>query len=498
MKKLNFICTFKSDIVLHASSNTEGKIERLDYIPGSNFLGMVARAYGDFGSDAFDVFHSGEVCFSDGHILLNNMATLAMPFSFQTYKGVSFEEAVKSEELFVHHHLVEKDFDEATKKGTQLKQQRDGFFSVDGTLAKYEHSYKQKSAYDKNKRHSKKGSMFGYHALPAGTKWAFSVTMSDEMATKYEDKIIELLEKANRLGKSKSAEYGLVKIEYKNEENITGSTIIAQTIAHENNKKYLYLYAKSRLVLTDKCGVNTYTPNIESLGFSASDDVKIDWNKSQIRTSRYTPYVGARRNFDPERLIINKGSVIVLELLGAYDESAFATKIQNPIGLYISEGHGEVIVNPSWLVNKKVTFTSAKASGKDAPEEKTLDYNNSVNDWFTVQRKEQKRESDLLVDVVLFIGKNSVEDKKSQWGQIRSLCRQAKSSDDLYDLLFSYEERNGHPEGFLRHGRGMEKWDNEIINNLETQKKKLGDDYKKFVTLLSIYAPKEDDKKGGE
>ncbi|EPR69808.1 hypothetical protein ADICYQ_1249 [Cyclobacterium qasimii M12-11B] len=63
----------------------------LDYIPGSNFLGIAARhLYGrpsESGKltqeEAFQVFHSGEVIFGDGRIATSlNEITYAVPFSF--------------------------------------------------------------------------------------------------------------------------------------------------------------------------------------------------------------------------------------------------------------------------------------------------------------------------------------------------------------------------------------------------------------------------------
>lgn len=504
MKRLNFICTFESDIVLHASSNTEGKIEKLNCIPGSNFLGMVARNYAGFGVDAFDVFHSGEVCFGDGHIIVDGEPSYHMPFSFQAYKGKSFEDAQEKDELFVHHFLEATDFEEATAKGTQYKQQRVGFFTASGKYAKLEHSYKQKSAYDKKKRRSKDSTMFGYHALPRKSKWAFCVTLNDSMQ-KHEEKIKDLLIGTKRLGKSKSAEYGLVEIAFENSVETSENIVIEpQTINSNQNEKYLYLYAKSRLVLTAENGINSYTPSIESLGFNANDNVSIDWSKSQVRTSRYTPYVGARRNFDPERLVIDKGSVIVVEVIGEYNQGAFMQKIQKPIGLYISEGHGEVIVNPSWLLKKKVEFDNEKvkfADKKDSTNNQTkmIEQKKDLNNWLTTQRERKQKEATLLSEVFAFIEINNVKNKKSQWGQIRSLCRQSKDSDDLFDLLFSMDNVNGHPKGFLRHGKGLDKWNKSgnLIDNLAAEKANKNDDYKKFVTLLSIYAPKEDDK-GGE
>ena len=496
MIQLDFICEFESDIVLHASSNTEGKIEKLDYIPGSNFLGMVARYYQDFKTDAFEVFHSGAVRFGDGHIVENNERTLAMPFSFYAYKGVSFEDAqkdaseIKNIGLFVHHRLTQADYDDAITKNTQLKQQRAGYFTSSGKVSKLEHSYRQKSAYDKKKRRSKESQMFGYHALPAGTQWAFSVTLDSD---KHQVKIIEYLEGKKRLGKSKSAEYGLVNIRFVKEEPIALSPITPDTI---DDKKYLYLYAKSRLVLTDDYGVNSYTPNIASLGFKKEDNVKIDWDKSQIRTSRYTPYVGSRRNFDPERLVIDKGSVVVIDVTQGFDENTFAQRMQKPLGLYISEGHGEVLVNPEWLLKKEVTFTDASSKKDNNNKKDASDYSSALNTWLGTQREASQKESELLEAVNTFIDNNDVKDKKAQWGQIRSLCRQAKDTDALHDSLFSTNEVNGHPKGFLRHGRGLDKWSDKLISNLEKEKNIYKEDYKQFVTLLSIYAPKLDDKKG--
>ena len=67
--KRYYTCEFKSDIILKASTNTEGDSPNLDFIPGNAFLGMVARNYDKF-KDPFYVFHSGEVKFGDGDILI--------------------------------------------------------------------------------------------------------------------------------------------------------------------------------------------------------------------------------------------------------------------------------------------------------------------------------------------------------------------------------------------------------------------------------------------
>ena len=42
MKEIFFKCTLVSDIVLNSKLATEGNMTTLDFIPGSNFLGIVA------------------------------------------------------------------------------------------------------------------------------------------------------------------------------------------------------------------------------------------------------------------------------------------------------------------------------------------------------------------------------------------------------------------------------------------------------------------------
>jgi len=351
MVKLNFICEFKSDIVLHSSSNTEGKIDRFDYIAGSNFLGMVASKYLEFKEDAFEVFHSGAVRFGDGHIMKDDKETFQVPFSWFAPKEVGLEKALEDKELYNEYFLIKDEYDKFIQNNKQLKQQRVGFITADGELIKITHNYRQKSAYDKINRRSKDGNMFGYYSLPKDTKWAFSIEMDNDT---HKDKIIELLEKSKRLGKSRSAEYGRVKITYIGEDI---KNFITQTIKpiKKKNNHYIFIYAKSRLALTNK-GINSYKFDIESLRLG--DNEKIVWDKSQIRTSRYTPYVAIRDNRDPERLVIDKGSVIAIEVESNFDVKAYSKKVERGLGLYLSEGHGKVVVNPMFLIDENPNFNN--------------------------------------------------------------------------------------------------------------------------------------------
>ncbi len=484
MIRLNFICEFKSDIVLHSSSNTEGKVERFNYIAGSNFLGMVAKAYSSFKEDAFEVFHSGAVRFGDGHIILNEQKTFHAPFSWFAPKGYSLDKAIEKNRLYNNHFLTPIEYEKFISDGEQLKQQRGSFITKSGEVAKIESIYRQKSAYDKKSRRSKESAMFGYYALEKGTRWAFEVELDNP---EYKDRVIELLTSSNCLGKSRSAEYGRVEITYIDEKEEK----LSQTLSpiEIEGKEYIFIYAYSRLALTDSYGVNSYQPTLDSLGLNSG---KIDWSKSQVRTSRYTPFVSVRHNRDPERLIIDKGSVIAVEVEKDFDVANYSQKVEKGLGLYLSEGHGKVIVNPTFLTQKKPEFEETNSS-----ETKKESKNSGVvNSWLKTQQDKEKKAYEVLKTVKDFIKNNAkdIKNKKSQWGQIRSMCSAFIESDKLYNELFSEEIINNHKKGFLLHGQAKDKWSEKLIKALK-EKYSEEIEYHTFIKLLSIYAPKIDDKK---
>jgi len=488
MVRLNFICEFKSDIVLHSSSNTEGKVDIFDYIAGSNFLGMVARKYTAFGIDAFDVFHGGTVRFGDGHIMHNGKETFQAPFAWFAPKGVSLKDALENRELYNEHFLTKEQYDEFIKDNKQLKQQRAGFITANGELVKVEHNYRQKSAYDKKNRRSQDSTMFGYYALAKGTKWSFFVEMDSD---KHKKKIIETLKSSKRLGKSRSAEYGGVQITFLNEDK---KELVLQELnpVPINKKEYIFLYVKSRLALTNS-GINSYTFDLESLLLDSR--CTIAWDKSQIRTSRYTPYVAVRDNRDPERLVIDKGSVIAIEVNAGFDVKAYSEKVEKGLGLYLSEGHGKVIVNPLFLTTKNPKFNTLTEPISSESEASSLK-EGAISQWLKTQQKQEKENYELLKEVKAFIKKykQEIKYKKAQWGQIRSLCSAYITDKSLYKALFSETMVNNHQEGFLLHGQAKDKWDKKLIEVLQERYNIAN--YHAFIKLLSIYAPKEDDKKG--
>jgi len=445
MNELTFQVKFLSDIVLPASSNTEGNIEQLDFIPGSNFLGMVAKEYAKF-NDSFKVFHSGSVRFGDATLLVEGAATYKMPLSF-------FHEKLEKNKL-VNHHLI-KDFS-AFK---QLKQKRKGYITQDLQEISIDYNYTQKSAYNKEKRRSEDGTMYGYNAIPAGTLWQFSVKY-EALERQDVDRIKHNLLGLKRLGKSKSSQYGRVEIC-----EITKSPTVVSRLLESSTT---ILYAKSRLALVDVEGNPTY--DLKYL-IDGLNERNIVWEKSQIKTSTFTPFNGAMQTKSYERVIINSGSVIVFKNLS----KAQLEQLDRGVGIYLSEGFGEVLVNPSFL-DKEESFSLKKHTKNKEPSK--LEVTEPIVKFLNNRELRKQENLDLASAVYTFIQENRILYKNisnAQWGTIRAIC--SGSSDDFRDEIREYISD------------GKVTWKTEQIECLLEEGKS-----RAFIKLLSMQMPKGEQK----
>lgn len=458
MNELIFQITFESDVVLPASSNTEGNIEQLEFIAGSNFLGMVAKKYLDF-EDAFNVFHSGEVRFGDASLLVDNELYYKMPFSL-------FNVKLDENEIYHHHFLTE-------NKG-QLKQIRKGYISActeDGLkIENIEYNYAQKSAYDSTSRRSKDSSMYGYKSIKAGTQWQFIVKYTDNISEEDLTLLKSTLLSSKRLGKSKSSQYGAVSIV----EQGTNSHV---TYASQENGQVI-LYANSRLALVDEQGNPTYDLKHLCEGLESENIV---YEACQIRTSSFTPYNGAMQTKTYERLIIEKGSVIVLKDL----TQTQMNMLQQGVGVYLAEGFGELLLNPSFLMQKNVMRLAEKkpASPKKDSRAVIVKTFSEHSVQFLVNRHNESLETlALATEVQTFIAANSATYTKkmnSQWGAIRSLCA-TQNDETIKDAVDAY----------ISKGVAKEKWagskKTKLLTAIESSKSAL-----KFTTLLSMQMLKQ-------
>lgn len=445
MIKLDFTCRFLTDVVLNNRSATQGSVDNLDYIPGSKFLGIVAsslykeESYND--EDKLDLFHTGAIRFGDAHLLANKERTLKVPLSYhKEKKGKAYDS----------FNVLKLNEEELHKK-KQPKQLRVGYFSPN-QLANDESSnlfrldsqqrVSLKSAYDIEKRRTKDGQMFSYSALAAGLKWQFAIYLTDD---KFKESIKNALVGKRRLGKSTSAEYGLVEIEFKEEEQL--SSLNKNTVEQGQE---VHLYLASNLCLVDQYGFPVKVPTAELLGFEAGEIV---WSKSFIRSRQYAPWNTKRKSRDTDRVILEKGSVITVKNKG----SDFELDYTNAWGAYRSEGFGEILINPSFLELKEPIRLSEKKDLQDdlAEQKDDSSLDRPLLNFLEARENRTKEVSQITQRVLAFISGYEnyfTRVSPSQWGQVRKLAQYASNTDTLEKLLFDKDI------GYCCHGKEESQW----------------------------------------
>lgn len=452
MKKIQFKCTLLSDVIINQRAATEGRLKTLDYIPGSNFLGIAASIYGKLTSEeSLLAFHSGKVRFVDAHPGMESKRSLRIPLSYLYPKLSSIDK-----EFYVHHAIN----DHEKLKDKQLKQSRSGFYIFDQEKAnqvKVDSSFAIKSAYDRDMRRSKDNQVYGYQSINKGIEMYFELAYDNDVPEELISKLKNALIGKKRVGRSRTAQYGLVDIQ----------ELEYTSISSNSSSGELVIYADSRLIFLDEYGNPTYTPEPQDFGLSKGEIV---WEKSQIRTFQYSPWNFIRGTRDTDRCGIEKGSVIVIK------DVVFENGLKEYVGYYQNEGFGKVIYNPDYFEVKKdengravwQVVKSDKSSnnfGEKAPN--FVEIKNPLINYLKNQKQEQESETKIYKMVNVFVEKNEHIFKgkifASQWGTIRSLAMQHPLKGKLKEELFTkvIDEKDGKkkPFAYLTHGVAKEKWD---------------------------------------
>lgn len=405
MTRIYFELCFLSDVILSKSSNTEGNIEPLDYVNGACFLGIVARQYDEF-SNPFEIFHSGAVRFGDAYPLFHHQRMYKMPLCFFAPKL-----DIHHSEVYNHHFV-----NDALMLDKQLRQLRSGFITQGLDLFFHHYSYAQKSAYDSEKMRTKDGSMFGYTAFRAGSKWGFCVSFDEHISTKDRERITTILCQTHYIGKSKSAQYGKIKISLATDQSTHNTQILENLTPQETT----YIYADSALALFDGA-MPTFIPTSQNLGLKHGS---IDWSKTHIRTSKYSPFNFKRQGKDSSRLIIEKGSVIALRNASSEDIAL----LKGGVGGFLSEGYGELLINPSFILQENAfSLKEIHQESSQAKHAQKAPHTNIKDTNLLAFLNERERQEQLFLKlsekVDEFIAKH--KDKFSavnnaQWGNISS------------------------------------------------------------------------------
>ena len=469
MKTMQFRCKLLSDVILIVKAATEGNQNTLDFIPGNNFLGIVATNYDNFSDQQkLDLFHNGTVRYGDAHPVSKDSVTrsLRIPASMHYPKLKSINET-----CYIHY-AYERALDHEGECGgpQQLKQSREGFYeflSSEGIAVETPKTFAIKSAYDRSQRRAQDSQMFGYESLRKGAEFFFEVeTDRDE----YAQLIIDHLVGKHQIGRSRTAQYGLVDITVA-EFSQPGST---DHFFMHHGKKYVVVYADSRLIFLDENGEQTFQPKAKDLGL----DGKIVYDLSQIRTFQYAPWNYKRQTRDADRCGIEKGSVLVVEVA---DGCKMDGVVSRYVGNFNNEGFGHVIYNPAFLEancnkNGLSILAMKRPSSPDNNDTQKVPLNGTPLLLFLAKKqKEADAISAIYKEVNQFVDDNqekfSGKQFASQWGAIRSLAAISSGYEDLNKKLFANEitvPRDPTPDNprtsvkrdiaYLAHGIAAKKW----------------------------------------
>lgn len=465
MKTIQFRCKLLSDVILGQKAATEGNQESLSFIPGNNFLGIVAQNYAQYSQDEqAEIFHSGHVRFSDAHLVNRDGKNRSLHIPAALYYPKLSNIATS---CYVSHFYDRNEDMKATGKPMQLKQCRQGFYVFlpdEVQEVEVSKSFAIKSAYDRELRRSSDSQMFGYESLEKGTEFLFSVELDDETLA---PAIAQALTGTKHIGRSRTAQYGLVEISETSFNEITSK---AHTYS-DNAANYITVYADGRLIFLDETGEGTFRPTAKMLGL----DGDIVWEKSQVRTFQYAPWNGKRQTRDIDRVGFEKGSVFVVKLRSIPAEAALPTYV----GFYKNEGFGKVIygwdllqaAGKNGLTNLHVTKKTQEEKAQGRKE--TLE--TPLLKFLAKKQKAVEASSFIYESVNAFVKeyKNlfSKSSFASQWGTIRNIAIQNDTMDSLLYELFDKvitKDRADSPTdhrtqttelaGYITHGIKAKEW----------------------------------------
>lgn len=424
MKTITFSARLLADAVISERSATTGGHRSLDYIPGATLLGAAASTlYAKLGDDAFTVFHSGKVRFGNAYPLTENgEPTLPIPLAWHAEKGAELNGRVTTVKTLLH--ATDDDFAAWDQQGIQQKQLRSGYFTRSGEKIDPDRNYRLKTAINREKHGmAEDAQLFGYQSLAAGSCWYFSLSCDADVPQTIIDQVTGALTGRIRVGRSRSAEYGLLATQ------IVDTPLETETTGAGGS---LILYCAADLALADRAtGCPVLTPNGSDFGLAKAT---LNLRKSYLRHRSYAPFNGKRLRFDQERQIIAKGSVLIFEQdggFGAAELDALRRRLEPGIGLYRQDGLGQVIVNPLFLHHADFSPSSGpKLPVIAAP---ALGSVPQLAEWLTGKARERDEEiaAIALVDGWINDLVHSSCPKNSQWGQLRNIALQSRNMADL-------------------------------------------------------------------
>lgn len=333
-------------IVLSQSSASTQNHLCLDHVPGSALLGCIAAKYYAKGTtsaaEAMALFHNGAVRFGPCYPAVNGQLALPVPASWHGKKGVALTTHGQSGRRLVLEHISNQANPKFVREDkVQYQQCRDGFIAPNGELAQVKQQWFTKTAIDADTGRAAESQLFNYAALSAGQVFIGFVECDEA----HWQQLKPLLQGEHRLGRSKGAEFGRVRIQCLD---------AMQDDAPKCHGTTLTLWCASDLQVVNQHGQPTYTPALcDLLPGSDAAQARLVPQSSFIRTRQQSLFNQKRAGVDSEQLLIQKGSVLVYQLAQPLSP-AHLLQLGQGVGVNQQFGLGWLLVNPDWAQQAQV------------------------------------------------------------------------------------------------------------------------------------------------
>lgn len=336
MSAIHIQLEVESDVVVSRSSATFGGHESLDYLPGATLRGAFASYLNRTAQGMMDAaLFSGRLRFGPAYpMAADGSAALPVPRSWHHLKGGNAEAALDLS---------------ATRPadGVQVVQLRNGYVTG-AELISVELAFSMRTAADREGRASD-GLLFGYQAIRAGQHFVARIDVDDAAIMPHVE--AWLATGKVRLGRSRSAEFGTVRVS--KAASSTHDALRNGSPSGDTVRGYCF----SDLLLRDVAtGSPTLTPTPEHFGLKTG---KFDPARSYLRTRAYSPFNGERKRPDLERQVIEAGSVIVFKDVAPAEAATILSRPEQVYGEAVEEGLGQVVWNPK-VLTPPTTLSQAK------------------------------------------------------------------------------------------------------------------------------------------
>lgn len=433
MKHASLRIRLQDAVVLSERDATGGGHRTLRHVPGSVLLGVAAaKLYRRLTpEDAFLAFHSGRLRFLSGYPTADGRLT-AWPVPISFHRPKLGKEATIQNACF-----------RLPEDGRQRVALRDGFIDMGGRHIHPNTLMVTKTAIDGSTGSAAEGQLFSYECLAPGQVFLGGLEADDEVPDSLFDAVLEVLSGPVRLGRSRSAEFGRVMIER------VDAPSALPSLNGPSAEGAVWLL--SDLAVLDGFGQPTVQPTAADLALPGA----IDWTRSFVRTRRYSPWNSHRGGYDPERLVLQAGSVLWIS--GA---EAGLPSGQRSVGRHTEAGLGRIWIAPPLLASSEFRLAAEEptvscSSQVSEPTTSLLAWFNDRGAQASSMRDLDLRVAALVSDIASLYGLVerelapapgvAVGPSSSQW---RDVARLAESADDDQVLLVTlFHDRTGVARG---------------------------------------------------